>query len=62
LHDCTRRLPRESARLLDLRYQDGWDFTRIAAFLGRSVQAARQHLARIRIALRDCVQKRLAKA
>ena len=34
--------------------------TSIAAALGRTVEATRQHLARIRVALRDCIQKQLA--
>jgi len=62
LRDCTRQLPPESARIIQLRYEAGHDFSQIAAFLGRTVEAARQQLARIRIALRNCVQKRLVQS
>ena len=35
-------------------------FGQIAAQIGRTVEATRQQLARIRLALRDCIQKQLA--
>ncbi len=59
LRDCTSQLPPESAKIVQLRYESGCDFGQIASVIGRSVEAARQQLARIRIALRNCVQKRL---
>jgi len=62
LKDCMQVLPPESARVVEMRYEQSLDFGRIAEALGRTVEATRQHLSRIRIALRDCIEKRIAKA
>ncbi len=60
LQHCVAQLAPAAAQLVELRYQNAWDFGRIAAFLGRTVEATRQHLSRIRLILRDCIEKRLA--
>jgi len=57
LRDCTQMLPPASAKVVELRYQSGLNFGEIAALLGRTVAATRQQLARIRLALRDCLEK-----
>jgi len=61
LQKCAEQLPPASAEVVRLRYQAGHNFAAIAAHLGRTVKATRQHLARIRLGLRDCIQKQLAK-
>ena len=50
-----------AAQLVNLRYRRSLDFGQIAAQLGRTVEATRQQLARIRLVLRDCIQKELAR-
>ncbi|MBI3851369.1 MAG: sigma-70 family RNA polymerase sigma factor [Verrucomicrobia bacterium] len=57
---CEQKLPADAAKLVNLRYRQARDFGQIAAQIGRTVEATRQQLARIRLALRDCIQKQLA--
>ncbi len=61
LQECTRQLPPVSARLLELRYERALGFAEIATSIGRTVEATRQQLARIRLALRDCINRQLAR-
>jgi RNA polymerase sigma-70 factor (ECF subfamily) len=61
LRECTQKLPASSAKLVELRYQSALDFGAIAAQVGRTVEATRQQLARIRLTLRECIEKQLAK-
>lgn len=60
LDACVNELPSFSSKLVKLRYEEAADFAEIARRIGRSVEATRQQLARIRLSLRDCIQKRLA--
>lgn len=60
LRDCRAKIAGHAAEALRLRYEDGLDFGEIAAKLGRTVEAARQMLARIRIELRQCIEQRRA--
>ncbi|MBI2928013.1 MAG: sigma-70 family RNA polymerase sigma factor [Verrucomicrobia bacterium] len=60
LENCARQLPPASAQLLELRYERALSLGDIAAALGRTVEATRQQLARIRLALRDCISKQMA--
>lgn len=62
LEQCRGSLPSASARLIEMRYQHALGFGEIATQLGRSVEATRQQLARIRLILRDCIEKRLARS
>jgi RNA polymerase sigma-70 factor (ECF subfamily) len=59
LRICRERLPEHGARVLDLRYARALSFEEIAAQLGRTVEAVRQFLLRIRLALRECVERRM---
>ncbi len=61
LAGCEQKLPANAAELVNLRYRRALDFGQIAAQIGRTVEATRQQLARIRLALRDCIQKQLAR-
>ena len=58
---CSEKLPPAGAKLVRLRYEPALGFSEIAALSGRTVEATRQHLARIRLALRECIQKHLAR-
>ncbi len=58
---CTEQLPPAGAKLVRLRYHSALGFGEIATLLGRTVEATRQHLARIRATLRECIQKHLAR-
>jgi RNA polymerase sigma-70 factor (ECF subfamily) len=60
LAECVGGLARSSAELVELRYHAGLNFGELATRIGRTVEATRQQLARIRLALRDCIEKRLA--
>lgn len=60
LHQCTEKLPPSSAKLVELRYQSALNFTEIASIIGRTIEATRQQLARIRLTLRECMEKCLA--
>jgi RNA polymerase sigma-70 factor, ECF subfamily len=60
LAQCTQKLPPSSAQLVEWRYQAALNFGEIAAKIGRTVEATRQQLARIRLALRECIEKHLA--
>jgi RNA polymerase sigma-70 factor len=62
LQDCIKKLPPSSAQIVELRYQSGGNFGEIAVLLGRSIEATRQHLSRIRLSLRECIEKQLAKS
>ena len=60
LAGCEQKLPANAETLVNLRYRQALDFGQIAAQIGRTVEATRMQLARIRLALRDCIQKELA--
>jgi RNA polymerase sigma-70 factor (ECF subfamily) len=60
LQDCTQKLPTASAKMIELRYHSGRSFQELAAMLGRTVEATRQHLNRVRLALRECINERRA--
>jgi hypothetical protein len=57
---CLENLPGESRKLIAMRY-DGrsGNVSRLAAHFGRSVQSIYAQIKRIKIALRDCVERRL---
>ncbi len=60
LEECKRRLPPKCAELLELRYSRSLSFEDLARRFGRSVEATRQMLSRIRLMLRDCVESELS--
>jgi RNA polymerase sigma-70 factor (ECF subfamily) len=60
LAECTSELPASSLKLVELRYHTALNFGQIAVLVGRTVEATRQQLARVRLALRECIEKRLA--
>jgi RNA polymerase sigma-70 factor, ECF subfamily len=60
LRRCREELAPVSAEALRLRYDQALDFEQIAALLSRTLVATRQLLSRTRLALRDCIEKRMA--
>jgi RNA polymerase sigma-70 factor (ECF subfamily) len=62
LEDCRKELSENASEALSMRYEQGMGFEQIAGILGRTVAATRQMLARIRIALRRCVEERRSHA
>ena len=59
---CREELAPAAARAVALRYGEGRSLDEVAPALGRSVVATRQLLFRVRLALRDCLERRLARA
>lgn len=59
LRVCLDTLPTVTRAALDMRYEQGYDYDRIAASLKRSVAAARQLLQRTREKLRRCIEERV---
>jgi RNA polymerase sigma-70 factor (ECF subfamily) len=57
LEDCRGRLSPEASRALDLRYGQALSFEEMAKVMERSVEAVRQLLVRIRLKLRECVER-----
>lgn len=57
---CCESLPETWVRALALRYEEALSLEEVAAAIGRTLVATRQMLFRVRLALRDCVEKRLA--
>jgi RNA polymerase sigma-70 factor, ECF subfamily len=62
LKECRELLPSHVTEVLDLRYGRCMSFEEIAGKLGRTVEASRQMLSRVRLTLRDCIEKRMSKA
>jgi len=60
LSDCRERLGETAAKAISGRYNEGLDVDALANKLQRSVTATRQLLYRARLALRDCIEARLA--
>lgn len=59
---CREELPRQSAQVLALRYAEDLSHQDIARRLGKSMEAVKQLLYRVHGILRDCIQKRMARA
>jgi len=59
LHECVEGLEQEPRRLLALRYSAGLPLSRIAQEAGRTEDALKVHLSRLRKKLQDCVEARL---
>ena len=57
---CRDSLTSAPRRALELYYDDSMSLERVAVALGRTVVATRQLLFRTRLALRECVRRRLA--
>ncbi len=62
LDACSEQLPEHSANVVRLRYTNGLTFEQIAAELATTKSAVEKLLSRVRLALRDCIEARLAQA
>lgn len=62
LRRCREKLPSQWARAIELRYDLGHSFEELAAELGRTLEATRQHLNRIRIELKNCMLRGASKS
>lgn len=60
LEACLNELPEKSRRLLDLRYVDELSAAEVAGEIGSTSGSVRVLLSRVRTALADCIQRRLA--
>lgn len=60
LRRCRERLSPSAIQALELRYDQARGFDAVAAVLERTVAATRQLLSRTRLALRKCIEKRMA--
>jgi RNA polymerase sigma-70 factor (ECF subfamily) len=59
LRACRESLPPRDAALVRLRYEQGQSFEVIAKTQGQSADAVQRMISRIRVRLRDCIQKKL---
>lgn len=62
LAECREKLSPRDEEALDLRYGRSMGFKDIARALGRTVEATRQMLQRVRLALRRCIEERMAQS
>lgn len=58
LRECVAALPARSRRALDLCYRDGQPRAAAAASLGLGADGLKSLLARLRAALKDCIERR----
>jgi len=61
LHNCLQRLPPKAARTIRLRYHEGLDFRTMAARMNTTAGALRNLLSRVRVQLRECIERGLAR-
>jgi len=59
LEECTESLGPESRGALELRYARGLGFAEIGRELNRTAAAAQKTLSRLRLTLKDCVQRKM---
>lgn len=62
LDQCLSRVKGDHKRLLDLRYREGYSPQEIAERLGRTSEAVRASLLRVRRGLRECIERRLGES
>jgi RNA polymerase sigma-70 factor (ECF subfamily) len=60
LEECLEKLPERSSSIIRLKYHDGLSSEKIAAAIRSTPASVRVTLYRIREALSDCIQRRLA--
>ncbi|MGN6369071.1 MAG: sigma-70 family RNA polymerase sigma factor [Phycisphaerae bacterium] len=61
LEHCLKRISGDMHTLLEMRYSGDMSPPEIAARTGRSVSAVKVTLHRVRLALRDCIERRLGR-
>jgi RNA polymerase sigma-70 factor, ECF subfamily len=60
LRECMQQLPEKMKELVRMRYEENCSSEQIASRMGRSSDAVRQTLVRLRDKLRDCVERRMS--
>lgn len=60
LRECLEKMGPIGRKVIDLRYGDAHDVSKIATSIGKSIQATYALLKRARQTLRDCAERRLA--
>ena len=60
LDKCKQELSQHSKEILDMRYLYSVSFEKIAKKTGRSLEATRQLLWRIKLKLKECIQNKIA--
>jgi RNA polymerase sigma-70 factor (ECF subfamily) len=60
LENCLEKLPDRSRALVRMKYHDGWKIDQIAEAIRSTSASVRVTLFRIRDALADCIERRLA--
>jgi RNA polymerase sigma-70 factor (ECF subfamily) len=61
LEDCLQRLPDKAAQAVRLRYHEGLDFAAMATNMDSSSGALRNLLSRVRVRLRECIERGMAR-
>ena len=59
LRTCYGKLSEENQSFMNLRYKDGFSVKQIAAKIGKQAGAVRVQLHRLRLSLKECVQRQL---
>jgi RNA polymerase sigma-70 factor, ECF subfamily len=59
LERCLEKVPAKSRRLLALKYEKGFSLNQIAEQIGSTMDAVNKALSRIRLKLRECVERQL---
>jgi RNA polymerase sigma-70 factor (ECF subfamily) len=62
LMECIEAVKGEARRILEMKYAEGLKAADIAGRIGRRVEAVEMMLVRIRRALRDCIDRKAARA
>ena len=62
LDDCVAALPERSRRMLSLRYESRASMEDVAETMGQSFEAVTKALYRVRRALLDCVERKIAQS
>lgn len=60
LHECVRRLPEEQRQMVMLRYFEDMEVEQVAERISSTPGAVYRALSRVRYALLECVEKRMA--
>ncbi len=62
LSHCFEKLNENQQQLVELRYGNNFSFQQIAASIESTASAVQKSLSRIRASLRECIEKRVARA
>lgn len=62
LEGCMEKLPSDGRRMLDLRYRNRLSLRELAVLMNLGIEAVGKRLSRIRIQLRECVERRMAES